>query len=283
MLRRRFLAVVAVVATLLIGPTAVSAHTAPAESAVQSAADAVGRVVPGVVHEQSGVLNTAVQALISGVQPGGAGTVIGQGLVAYPGARTSTVMKLRENGGVTIMSVLPTSRAPRDYRFPLALPAGARIAAAGTGGYQIFGTDGTPIAGVLPPWALDAKRSPVPVSYTLDGSTIVMHVDPGPSTAYPVVADPSIDFGLTSATITLNAKDQRIILSGGGAAAGALIGGLICSETGPGAALCAAGGAAIGTIVFEAIKEYAVRDNCDLAVTISYIDRTVTNVSTVCH
>ncbi len=46
--------------------------------------------------------------------------------------------------------------------------------------------------------------------------------------------------------------------------------------------LCAAGGAVIGTLVFEAIKEYAVKENCVVKVTIGYFPPGVTDAHTEC-
>ncbi|WP_436495304.1 hypothetical protein [Actinokineospora sp. HUAS TT18] len=87
----------------------------------------------------------------------------------------------------------------------------------------------------------------------------------------PAVAQPGIDFGWTAATVTLNPKDQRIILNGGGAAFGAMVGAVACSASGPGAVLCGAVGAAVGAMVFAAIQEYGVREGCNVKVTLNYV------------
>jgi hypothetical protein len=92
------------------------------------------------------------------------------------------------------------------------------------------------------------------------------------------VSNPHVDFGWTSATVTLNPKDQRIILSSGGAGAGSVIGAVIsaaaCSETGPGAVLCGAAGGAFGAVIGSAassvIKEYGVKEHCNVKVKFGY-------------
>jgi hypothetical protein len=183
---------------------------------------------------------------------------------------------------VRLLSVIRSPSAPTVYRFPLNLPRGATLEQRANETILIRGAAGRPIGAVRAPWARDANGQRVATRLEIRGQTLVQHVDHR-GAAYPVVADPSIDFGWTSATITLNPKDQRIILSGGGTAAGGLLGALVCSGSGPGAALCAVGGAVIGTIVFEAIKEYAVDENCDVNVTIGYFPPEVDGVSRVCH
>lgn len=188
----------------------------------------------------------------------------------------------RTDSGLRLTTVLKDGRAPEEFRYDLSLPAGASLRPLTNGSVDVVGFDGHLVASVNKPWAFDATGSAVPTRYRVEGSVLIQRVEHR-GAVYPVVADPSIDFGLTSATITLNPKDQRIILSGGGVAAGGLLGALICSGSGPGAALCAVGGAVVGEIVFEAIKEYVVKDNCDLEVTVSYVPPRVTNVDQVCH
>lgn len=84
-------------------------------------------------------------------------------------------------------------------------------------------------------------------------------------------------------TIILTPAQQRILLSSSGAALGAAIGAAACSAGGPAAAACAAGGAFLAVATAEAIKEYGVREGCNVFVTFSAgRNPTVTNVSRVC-
>jgi hypothetical protein len=188
----------------------------------------------------------------------------------------------RTSTGVRMLSVIRSASAPTTYRYPLRLPHGATLQQQSSGVVLIRNAAGRAVGTVRAPWAIDARGTRVSTRFEVRGRTLVQHVEHR-GAVYPVIADPSIDFGLTSATITLNAKDQRIILSGGGTAAGGLLGALLCAESGPGAVLCAVGGAVIGTMVFEAIKEYAVRENCELHVKIGYFPPSTQGVSTTCH
>ncbi|MFT7837236.1 hypothetical protein Q5530_13900 [Saccharothrix sp. BKS2] len=207
----------------------------------------------------------------------------GDGRTVFRDALPATDAGVERTGsGLRLTTVLKDGRAPEEFRFALSLPEGSAPLPRANGSVDVVDPAGRVVASINKPWAFDATGAAVPTRYRVEGSVLVQRVEHG-GAAYPVVADPSIDFGLTSATITLNPKDQRIILSGGGVAAGGLLGALICSGSGPGAALCAIGGAVIGEIVFEAIKEYAVKDNCDLEVTIGYVPPRVTNVEQVCH
>ncbi|MGH2841063.1 MAG: hypothetical protein ACRDKY_09600 [Solirubrobacteraceae bacterium] len=180
-----------------------------------------------------------------------------------------------------MISVIRSASAPTTYRYPLRLPRGATLERQSSGVVLIRNAAGTPIGAIRAPWAIDANGTKVATRFEIRGRTLVQHVAHR-GAAYPVVADPSIDSGWTSATIRLNAKDQRILLSGGGAGAGAIIGGLVCSGSGPGAISCAAGGAVIGAMVFEAIKEYAVRENCEVHVKIGYFPPGVRDAWTTC-
>ena len=89
----------------------------------------------------------------------------------------------------TQFSVYQGADSPADFSFPLSLGAGESLAADGAG-FRIVGDDGGTIARIEAPWAHDANGDDVPASYSLDGDTIVMHVEHGADSAYPIVADP---------------------------------------------------------------------------------------------
>ncbi len=80
--------------------------------------------------------------------------------------------------------------APTDFPFTLDVPDGGSIVPQPDGGYAIDDAAGAEIAHVDPPWAIDANGADVPVSYTLDGDVLTLHVD-HQGAAYPVVADPA--------------------------------------------------------------------------------------------
>jgi Ca2+-binding RTX toxin-like protein len=95
-------------------------------------------------------------------------------------------------GSVRISTIIGSSDAPSEYRYPLTLPAEAHLELESNGGVAIMAADGAYLGGVMPPWAKDAVGSLVPTSYRIEGATIVQMVDlSGAAITYPVIADPT--------------------------------------------------------------------------------------------
>lgn len=107
----------------------------------------------------------------------------------YEGSTTSTYET--KSGSQTLIEV-PSSSAPREYRFPLDLPDGVEAVAAGDGSILILSPDG-PLGYFKKPWARDANGDPVATEFHLEGDVLVQTVHFSEETAFPVVADP--DFG----------------------------------------------------------------------------------------
>jgi hypothetical protein len=110
--------------------------------------------------------------------------------------QASTALQATADGGIRYMTIMSGPDAPSDYRFNIGVNAAMRIGVSNTGAVAFvkasqgsFGLNSL-IALLAPPWAKDATGRSLPVSYTLDGSTLVMHVDHHDA-AYPVVADPN--------------------------------------------------------------------------------------------
>lgn len=99
----------------------------------------------------------------------------------------STVVQPVDDG-VRVLTVIADDDAPSVFRFEQNLPPGAGVTEV-DGGLVISGADGTVLAVVPPPWAVDAAGQPVPAHYHLDGSTIEMTVVHA-GAEFPVVADP---------------------------------------------------------------------------------------------
>jgi len=281
---------------LVSGTTQAVASTGSASAVLETTSKIDAAWAGGKVSEQSAVKTrigrgsatltdrrgNKLGVSIAGLRKGANARTIGRTTMFTNGLGMSVDAAVqRTNAGVRMISVIRSANAPTSYRYPLQLPRGATLHRQASGVIIIDDAAGRALGAIRAPWAIDARGTRVTTSFEVRGHTLVQNVAHR-GAVYPVVADPSIDFGLTSATLTLNAKDQRILLSGGGAGAGALIGGLLCSASGAGAVLCAAGGAVIGTMVFEAIKEYAVRENCELKVKIGYFPPGVDDVSTQC-
>ncbi|MBL7257804.1 hypothetical protein [Paractinoplanes lichenicola] len=135
----------------------------------------------------------------------------GTGTVVYANSRSAADVAVQTltDGAVRALVTIADSSAPAEYRFPLTLPARTHLAANPDGSLDI--TDGTLVYGkVAAPWATDATGAAVPTSYRLEGDTIVQTVAHGKATAYPVVADPSISFGLFVYVRFSKAEIQRM-------------------------------------------------------------------------
>ncbi len=161
-------------------------------------------VANGVVAYTDAAPDTTVvaQALPAGVD-GSTEADASAASAAAAGDDTSSPAIEGDSGGVRLMTVIDGPSAPTTFAFPLDLPAGATLAQNGNG-YVISDATGTPIAAISAPWATDANDAPVPASYSLDGNTLVLHVD-HQGAAYPVVADPTVsDCGFTGCWVDFN-------------------------------------------------------------------------------
>lgn len=166
---------------------------------------------------------------------------------------TSQYMTSGVAGGAGVSSaravlVIPNADAPASYDFDIDAPEGTVAEHHADGSVTLLrpGTteDGvqvdTVIATFNAPWAVDANGVSVPTSYSFDGTTLTQKIDFSAVTAFPVVADPKVDWmgyfvRLTySKAETRNMRDQGVII-------GAIVG--------AGAAIAAAAGPAAPAII----------------------------------
>ncbi|WP_050507609.1 MULTISPECIES: hypothetical protein [Streptomyces] len=149
------------------------------------------------------------------------GAKAGKNTTVYPGAAKATDLAVQPttDGGIRALAVLKDATAPREQRYAIGLPAGARLAKLDNGAVAAIAKNGTFLGGFATPWAKDANGNPVPTSYRIDGNTLVQSVRTTDSTAFPVVADPKwLDDAAKGVTAGMI----------GGCAAGALAGGAGC-------------------------------------------------------
>jgi hypothetical protein len=201
------------------------------------------------------------------------------GVVVRQGGAADLVLR-ETSSGAQVMSVLKDSSAPTSYRYKI---VGGQLHRLTDGTIVVSESAGDGVervaATIEAPWAADATGKKLPTTYSVAGEYITQTIDTA-GAKFPVVADPSVEHEKwipPTYIVTLNPKDQRIILSSGGAAVGAAIGALLCAAGGPAAALCAAAGALVVTAVAEGIKEYGVKEGCNWKVRVlfpAYIDGT---------
>lgn len=125
---------------------------------------------------------------------------IGAGNVAYDNGNGSTTVPLvKSDGSVQITTVIDGADSPTAYPYEFELGAGDHIEVVEAGGAMVIGSDGSFIAGIAPPWAVDSSGTPVSTHYEVQGTTLVQFVDHAvPGVSYPVVADPWLGVALIS-------------------------------------------------------------------------------------
>jgi hypothetical protein len=83
------------------------------------------------------------------------------------------------------------AQASNDYHFQLSTPAGSHAVLNRDGGVDLVNPDGQVTQAIAAPWAYDATGKPVPTYFTVQGSTLTQHIQPGPDSIYPILADPA--------------------------------------------------------------------------------------------
>ncbi|MEG3632075.1 hypothetical protein [Streptomyces poriticola] len=152
---------------------------------------------------------------------GVAGVKAGAGTVVYPNAAASTDIAVQptRDGGARALVTLKDDKAPETHRFRLSLPQDASVIEDGQGGYEITreASEGVhiPVATIDAPWAKDANGEAVPTSYKLDGKDLVQTVETNEKTAFPVVADPKMTWGIVTGTAYFNKKETKAIAYNG--------------------------------------------------------------------
>ncbi len=122
------------------------------------------------------------------------GELLGNKNLFYPDVEIDTDFIVSPIGhGVELFDQMRSAESPETLRFDLDLPAGASLVSDGNGGASIM-QDQQNLAHISFPTAVDAQGTEVPVSLSIDGSSMVLDVPHRHSDfAYPILVDPSID------------------------------------------------------------------------------------------
>jgi hypothetical protein len=126
---------------------------------------------------------------------GGATTAAAEssGVVSYNNNNgSSTVPIVRNDGSVQINTVILNPAAPSRFEYPITVPSGQSLHLTPDGAVYAAASTGVPSLYIAAPWAKDAKGSAVPTHYEINGNVLTQVVDFTVSTAFPVVADPTI-------------------------------------------------------------------------------------------
>lgn len=150
-----------------------------------------------------------------------AGVKVGAGTVIYPDAAPATDIAVQPttDGGARTLVTLKDDRASETHRFRLNIPQDANITEDGQGGFEVTreAVEGihVPVATIDAPWARDANGKSVPTSYKLDGADLIQTIETGRGTAFPVVADPKMTWGIVTGTAYFNKKETKAIATNG--------------------------------------------------------------------
>ncbi|WP_025157193.1 hypothetical protein [Leifsonia aquatica] len=178
-----------------------TANNAAAVATTDSGENAIDAQVSGAdvtvpIDPVSGItLGTAAGVLSVGLPyAGGASNVNVEkdGVVSYDNNNgSSSVPVVTTDGSIQINTVITAAIAPKRYDYALTVPDGGQILQAGEA-YFVVNGDGATLAYIAAPWAKDANGVAVPTHYELNGNTLTQVVDFTATTAFPVVADPSV-------------------------------------------------------------------------------------------
>ncbi|KUF17496.1 hypothetical protein [Streptomyces silvensis] len=128
-------------------------------------------------------------------------------------ATTDIAVQPTTDGGARALVTLKDGKAPTSHRFRLDLPQGTGVAEDGRGGFELHreSAEGVhvPVGTIDAPWAKDANGEAVHTSYRLDGTEIVQEIETDDNTAFPVVADPKMTWGIVTGTAYFNKKKAR--------------------------------------------------------------------------
>jgi sugar lactone lactonase YvrE len=116
--------------------------------------------------------------------------------VFFPNTQTDSDTVLKPSVmGIDASTVLRSSDSPDQLYFHLGLPAGARVQHAPGGTSTVHITRHGSVIAVIPaPSASDAAGTPVPVTMTVRGHSVILTVDDHSSSIqYPVAVDPEFD------------------------------------------------------------------------------------------
>ncbi|HET7445372.1 MAG TPA: 6-bladed beta-propeller [Solirubrobacterales bacterium] len=123
------------------------------------------------------------------------GRRLGDKNIFFPEVHTDTDLLVSPTAtGVELFDQLRSADSPEELRFHLDLPDGAQLEAADGGGARVSAGGDETLAEVLPPTAVDAQGTEVPVSLSVDGSSIVLKVAHRDAEyAYPILVDPIVE------------------------------------------------------------------------------------------
>jgi hypothetical protein len=119
--------------------------------------------------------------------------VVQPGIVAYDNNDgSSTAVKTVADGSVQMINTISGPKAPKAFAYTVGAGQGQRVRLAVGGGAEVADATGTIISIIDEPWAKDARGVAVKTHFSVQGNTLVQHVEHRAGMAYPVVSDPTV-------------------------------------------------------------------------------------------
>ncbi|MBH5297620.1 hypothetical protein [Corynebacterium ulcerans] len=104
--------------------------------------------------------------------------------------------------------------------FKVKSDAAVKLSIDETSGAVVVNLNGTDTALINSPWAYDANGVPQPTHYEVNGDTFTQIVETnGEYTAYPITADPRVNWGIVSGHIYFSKEETRRVAAGAASAA----------------------------------------------------------------
>jgi len=116
----------------------------------------------------------------------------GKEMVLYPNSQVDTdTAVIYTLNGIETFNYLRSEESPESFALDYSLPAGAALQSTVDGGAVVLSSEGKALVTVLPPYAVDAQSTNVPMNLSVDGNRIVLDVPHrGKNFAYPIMVDP---------------------------------------------------------------------------------------------
>jgi RHS repeat-associated protein len=147
--------------------------------------------VPGHLGEGISLPDAEVGVTVAGAPGNVAPTNAGGSYAFYPDVAADTDLIVAPTAqGVETMTDVRSAEAPMQTTYDLEFPAGGELRPDGEGGAEVV--EGDEVLLVIPaPSSIDAAGEPVPTELSVSGQGVTVGIEPGPSTAFPVLVDPT--------------------------------------------------------------------------------------------
>ena len=149
--------------------------------------------IPGELGEGISLPESGITIELLGAPEGRVPSIIEGSAAAYPEVAQDTSLAVAPTPtGVETLTMMQSATSPREESFRLQLPAGAMLRASSIGGAEVVKASGEPLLIILPPSAIDANGTPVPVSLEVAGDSFKLTISPEVGAAFPILVDPII-------------------------------------------------------------------------------------------